>query len=201
MLAKQQGAGISRPARGSSLSTAWHKTAAALGLSTDWPAVVLARHGDGDPGPGLEKAAAPALHQGFRSPGRANTFHLPHFLKYLLIGVLACSIDIGLFLILHNVSGFAPLMAHSISVPLSVLFSFSCNAALNFRTTDYLALRFVSFVVVAFVGYMTGAAVLGARDLLGIDANLAKILSLPLVFVVQYLLNSQISFRKTASEP
>lgn len=131
-------------------------------------------------------------------PGRIAPFQLPHFLKYLLIGALACGIDVGLFLILHNVTGLAPLLAHSVSVPLSVLFSFSCNAALNFRTTDYLALRFLSFAVVAFVGYLTGVMVISARDLLGLDANFAKALSLPLVFVVQYMLNSLVSFRKTA---
>lgn len=195
MLAQQQNAEGPRVARLAGLALLWRKTAASLGLNGDRPAVALAY--EGDAAPAAVPADPPAT--GVRMPGQSATFHLPHFLKYLLIGGVACAIDIGLFLVLHNLAGLAPLAAHSISVPLSVLFSFSCNAALNFRTTDYLALRFVSFAAVAFVGYLTGALVLESRGLLGIDANLAKALSLPLVFIVQYLLNSQISFRKTAT--
>lgn len=171
MLAKQGRENILPSTLGPTVSRSWRPTAVSLRLESALCAVPR--------------------------PGRIAPF-LPHFLKYLLIGALACGIDVGLFLILHNVTGLAPLLAHSVSVPLSVLFSFSCNAVLNFRTTDYLALRFLSFAMVAFVGYLTGVMVISARDLLGLDANSAKALSLPLVFVVQYMLNSLVSFRKTA---
>ena len=122
-----------------------------------------------------------------------------HLVKYLVIGATAAAIDLGLFLILHNAAGFAPLEAHSVSVPVAVVFSFTCNARHNFRTTDRIALRFASFITVAFVGYLVGTAVIQVvHGGLGFSANIAKALSLPLVFAVQYLLNSRVSFRKAA---
>ncbi|CUH42779.1 GtrA family protein [Ruegeria atlantica] len=116
--------------------------------------------------------------------------------KYFVIGCTASAIDVLLFLILYNVVGTSALVAHSISVPTSVLFSFFVNTRHNFKTNDYLALRLASFVIVCGIGYVAGYGVIYAAQAMGLDANAGKILSLPFVFVVQYILNSRITFRK-----
>ncbi|MES0826906.1 GtrA family protein [Ruegeria sp. SCP11] len=116
--------------------------------------------------------------------------------KYFIIGCTASAIDVLLFLILYNAVGTTALVAHSISVPTSVLFSFFVNTRHNFKTNDYLGLRLASFIVVCGIGYVTGYGVIYAAQVVGLDANAGKILSLPVVFVVQYLLNSRITFRK-----
>ncbi|WP_081894688.1 GtrA family protein [Ruegeria halocynthiae] len=116
--------------------------------------------------------------------------------KYFVIGCTASAIDVLLFLILYNSIGTSALVAHSISVPVSVLFSFFVNTRHNFKTNDYLGLRLASFVVVCGIGYVAGYGVIYAAQLVGLDANTGKILSLPFVFVVQYVLNSRITFRK-----
>ena len=124
-----------------------------------------------------------------------------HLIKYFIIGSTASAIDVGLFLVLFNLVDTSALFAHSISVPTSVVFSFTINAVHNFRTTDHIPIRFASFVAVAAVGYLIGAAVIIiGHDAFGLSGNIAKILSLPLVFAVQYLLNSRISFRKTREQ-
>lgn len=122
-----------------------------------------------------------------------------HLLKYLVIGGTASAIDVLLFLLFYNVIGVPAIVAHSISVPASVIFSFVFNARHNFRTTDHVALRLFSFVVVAAVGYLVGLGVIELCRIQGIGANAGKILSLPIVFIVQYLLNSRITFRKTTT--
>lgn len=144
-------------------------------------------------------AAADPVSAGLVTQARRLARRFEHLVKYLLIGAMASAIDLGLFLILHNAAGLAPLAAHSVSVPAAVVFSFTCNAVHNFRTTDLIPLRFASFITVAFIGYLVGVTVIAtAHEGLGLDANAAKVLSLPLVFVVQYLLNSRLSFRKAA---
>ncbi len=121
-----------------------------------------------------------------------------HLIKYLLIGGSAAAIDLGLFLVMHHVADLGPIASHAISVPTSVVWSFLLNAFLNFRTTDRLFARFLSFAAVAAVGFLVGAIVIEVvHGAAGLNADLAKIASLPVVFAVQYLLNSRISFRVT----
>jgi putative flippase GtrA len=123
-----------------------------------------------------------------------------HLVKYLLIGGSAVVIDLGLFLVLHHLADFGPLAAHSVSVPTSVVWSFLLNAFLNFRTTDRLGARFVSFATVAAIGFLVGAGVIELlHGRVALSADLAKVVSLPLVFAVQYLLNSRVSFRASRS--
>ena len=119
--------------------------------------------------------------------------------KYFIIGVTASAIDVGLFMVLFNVAHTTPLMAHSISVPTSVLFSFTVNARHNFYTADHIVLRLISFAVVATIGYAVGYGMIELCRSVELGANVGKILSLPLVFVLQYLLNSRITFYKKKS--
>jgi putative flippase GtrA len=119
-----------------------------------------------------------------------------HLLKYLAIGTLAASIDAGLFLVLYNWGATSALVAHSMSVPTAVLFSFTVNARHNFHTNDYVMLRFLSFVVVCVIGYLTGLGMIRLNESLGLGANIGKMASLPAVFLIQYTLNSRITFRK-----
>jgi dolichol-phosphate mannosyltransferase len=138
-----------------------------------------------------------------RHLGRLYQFRFPwladHLVKYFLIGVTASAIDVGLFMVLFNLAHATPLMAHSISVPTSVLFSFTVNSRHNFRTTDHLVLRLISFAVVATIGYAVGYGVIELCRSIGLGANVGKILSLPAVFVLQYVLNSRVTFYKTSA--
>jgi putative flippase GtrA len=115
--------------------------------------------------------------------------------KYFLIGATASAIDVLLFMLLHVGLGTTPLFAHSISVPAAVIFSFVVNARHNFRVSDHLVLRLLSFVAVCVVGYLAGYGVIVAAVWAGASATVGKFLSLPVVFVVQYILNSRITFR------
>src|SRR5690606_5488644 len=119
-----------------------------------------------------------------------------HLLKYLLIGAVASALDVLLFMLFFNVVGTPALVAHSISVPAAVLFSFIVNARHNFKTADHMALRLLSFVVVCTIGYLSGYGVIELCRQQGLDANAGKIISLPVVFALQYVLNSRITFYK-----
>lgn len=122
-----------------------------------------------------------------------------HLVKYLFIGGAASAIDVVLFLVLFNLVGTTPLLAHSISVPTSVLFSFATNARHNFHTSDRLVLRLASFAIVCAIGYAAGFGVIAAAAGFGFGENAGKFASLPVVFVIQYLLNSRVTFRASAA--
>lgn len=118
--------------------------------------------------------------------------------KYFLIGGMASAIDVLLFLYLYNVVGTTALTAHTVSVPTSVIFSFVTNARHNFRTNDFLLLRLISFVIVCGIGYLAGLGVITTCGAIGLGENVGKIASLPVVFVIQFVLNSRITFCKIA---
>ncbi len=120
-------------------------------------------------------------------------------LKYLFIGGMASAIDVILFMVLYNLVGTSEWVAHSISVPTSVLFSFIINARHNFKTNDHMWLRLASFSGVCLLGFIVGYGVIEAVQAIGLGANIGKIASLPVVFVIQFVLNSRITFRAAKS--
>jgi putative flippase GtrA len=119
-----------------------------------------------------------------------------HLGKYFLIGGTASAIDVGVFIVLHEFLGMAAIASHSVSIPLAAIFSFTCNAYLNFKKTDKLLLRLISFSNVILLGYLLGAAVIWLfDDVLLLGGTVGKLVSLPFVFLFQYFLNAKISFR------
>jgi putative flippase GtrA len=143
-----------------------------------------------------EMQSGVGAHQSLTSRLRARAVQHQHLLKYVLIGGMASAIDVVLFLVLFNLLGTSALLAHSISVPVSILFSFALNARHNFRTHDHVVARLLCFASVCLVGYLAGYGVIEAARAAGLGANIGKILSLPVVFVIQYVLNSRVTFRK-----
>lgn len=126
-----------------------------------------------------------------------TSFRQNRLLMYGLIGGVASAIDVGLFILLYEVMGMSALISHSISIPLSAAYSFLCNAYFNFSATDNMLARFASFSVVVALGYLLGAAIISVTVAYTAWGGTAgKFLSLPLVFVFQYFLNSRISFRE-----
>ncbi len=119
-------------------------------------------------------------------------------LLYGLIGGTSVVIDFGVFLLLHTMSGVHELLAHAASVSAAVLFSFTMNAKYNFKTTDRIVARFATFVAVSAVGFVIGAAVIWGLVQFAVAAEIAKLISLPVVAGVQFVLNSRVTFAEGA---
>lgn len=123
--------------------------------------------------------------------------HDSRLLMYGLIGGGASLVDIALFVLLHELVGLPALAAHSVSIPAAAICSFVGNARFNFRTTDRLPRRAASFAVVVALGYAFGALVIWlVETYTSLGGTVGKLASLPLVFALQFALNSRISFRK-----
>lgn len=119
-------------------------------------------------------------------------------LLYGVIGGSAALLDVGVFYLLYNFVDFSPTLATMTSVFAATIYSFTLNAFHNFRTKDRMAYRVVMFFSVSLLGLGLSALIVdyltGVRM---IDGNLAKIVSLPPIVLIQYLLNSRITFRQT----
>ena len=97
---------------------------------------------------------------------------------YFLIGVCAACIDVGVFIFMYEMVGLTALISHSISIPISAIFSFLCNAFLNFKKTDFLLFRFISFVTVIFAGYLLGVVIIiFIDDFLQLGGTIGKLTS------------------------
>lgn len=116
-------------------------------------------------------------------------------LLYAVIGGTALAMDLVVFLLLSVGLGWSPLPSHGVSVPISGLYSFTMNARFNFRQTTQWRARLASFAAVATLGYVVGAMVIWiiVNGFQG-PGLAAKLMSLPLVFAIQYRLNTKVTF-------
>lgn len=117
-----------------------------------------------------------------------------NFVSYSIIGVSGVILDFLAFLLLFNVFHVDAVIATSISVFLGITSNFILNAYLNFKKTDRILLRYLSFVSVGLSGLLISIYILALGKVFTFDPNLMKLASIPIIVIYQYLLNKAISF-------
>jgi putative flippase GtrA len=117
------------------------------------------------------------------------------FVLYAAIGASGVTLDYGLFLLLFNVVGLHEQIANAISTTAGITNNFALNALLNFRKHDRLLTRFTRFYLVGLAGIALTFVLLQVfSGFLGIDPNIVKAGSLPIVLIFQYTINKKWSF-------
>lgn len=119
-----------------------------------------------------------------------------NILIYGVIGVSAMVVDVAFFMLFYNVFDFTPIVSTCMSVTIAMVYAFTLNAVYNFKTVDFLHARFVSYAVVSFFGMIASAIILKILVDFDVDANIAKVLSLPPIVVLQYIFNKTITFKQ-----
>jgi putative flippase GtrA len=120
---------------------------------------------------------------------------LRQLVRYTLIGGTGVAVDLLVFLLLHNAVGLGEQLANWISTTLGITNNFVLNALITFDRRDRIVVRFLRFYAVGLTGIaLTFLLFLVFTDSLGIDANLVKAGSLPLVLALQFVLNRKWSF-------
>jgi putative flippase GtrA len=115
--------------------------------------------------------------------------------RYTLIGGSGVVLDLVAFLLLHNTAGMDEQLANALSTTLGIANNFVLNARFTFERRDRLVVRFLRFYAVGLTGIvLTNLLFLAFTDGLGIDANVVKAASLPLVLALQFVLNRKWSF-------
>lgn len=121
------------------------------------------------------------------------------FFLYCLCGGLGVSTDyLAFYLALGAGVGYQG--ANALGYLAGTLLSFTLNRLFTFGMRDRVWQRLALFLAVACCGYAASALMLWLLvDLGGLDARLAKLLTLPMVVVLQFLLNRRITFKPAAA--
>jgi putative flippase GtrA len=107
-------------------------------------------------------------------------------------------VDFLLYTALLLGAGLHHQFANAIGYASGTALSFLANALLNFKTSDRLLLRFVSFCGVGFLGWCLSASLLYVFvDCWGANKLIAKLATIAGVVLLQYNLNRLLSFRKS----
>ncbi|MGR6965930.1 GtrA family protein [Geodermatophilus sp. URMC 61] len=118
------------------------------------------------------------------------------FVLYQLIGASGALLDLLLFLALYNAAGVHEQVAAAISTSVGIANNFLLNSYLNFRKRDGMLRRFVRFYTVGLLGLaLVAVLLLVFHSWLGVDANIVKVVSMPIVAVLQFLVNKRWSFK------
>ena len=117
------------------------------------------------------------------------------FLLYCACGVIGVSSDYGIYyLSLKNNVWYQ--YANAFGYVGGTLVSFSLNRVFTFDMRDRVLQRLLSFLSVAGVGFVSSAILLWALvDISHVDNMIAKLITLPMVLILQYSLNRIITFK------
>jgi putative flippase GtrA len=92
--------------------------------------------------------------------------------------------------------GFWYQYANGLGYLAGTLVSFALNRIFTFAMRDRVLQRLAMFLVVAGLGFATSALLLWLLvDVAGLDARVAKLITLPVVVVLQFSLNRRLTFR------
>jgi len=119
-----------------------------------------------------------------------------NFILYVIIGLSGATIDFLTYLVLHLIFNVQPAIASFISVSFGIINNFLINSRHNFKVDDRLWFRFINFYTIGLGGALLSALLIFYMyNLLGIDATIAKLLTIPPVVLLQYFLNVKFSFK------
>lgn len=120
-------------------------------------------------------------------------------LWYLLCGGSGVAVDGSLFLV-ATAAGAGYQLANLLGYAAGTLVSFLLNRDLTFKIYDQVGRRLVLFLLVALTGYSCSAVLLWLLvDGAGLDGVTAKVMTLPVVVLLQFTLNRLFSFADRAS--
>jgi len=122
-------------------------------------------------------------------------------IKYCIIGCSGALLDFITYTILIKAFGMNYLLANALSVTAGITNNFFLNAYLNFKVTDKLFKRFISFYLVGMLGLVISEILLYLLvDIMSMNSIIAKIITIFVITIVQFILNKTITFKKKKEE-
>ena len=123
------------------------------------------------------------------------------FVIYCVIGCSGAFLDFVLYTFLVHHFHINYLLANIFSVTVGITNNFFLNAFFNFKVTDGLFKRFISFYVVGIIGLIISEILLYLLvDLNSINSILAKVITIFVITLVQFFLNKFITFKQRNRE-
>lgn len=115
---------------------------------------------------------------------------------YGVIGVSAVMVDMLFFAVFYNVLHIAPVVSTMFSVSIGMVYSFFLNSIYNFKTRDSIKKRFFSFFIISIGAMILSAIAIEFLHRMNINPNVAKVISLPPIVILQYIFNKYFTFNK-----
>ncbi|MBO9170452.1 GtrA family protein [Rhizobium sp. L245/93] len=116
------------------------------------------------------------------------------FLLYCICGGIGVSTDYLVYYLSIN-WGLWYQSANVLGYLCGTVISFCLNRIITFNARDKIAQRFAIFLTVAAVGFTASAMILWFLvGHMNVDEKIAKLLTLPVVVVIQFMLNRRITF-------
>lgn len=118
------------------------------------------------------------------------------FLRYCFCGGVGLGVDLLIYYFLlfintnYQIANLCGYLAGTVA-------SFFLNRNITFEIKNRLKTRLIIFFGVACIGYLTSATLLeGLVHIIHIDPKYSKILTLPVIVLLQYYLNKKITFNQ-----
>ena len=117
-----------------------------------------------------------------------------YILLYGIIGGLAAIVDFSIFTLCVKEFRVSAIISNLISMHIGMLVSFSLNTYFNFKKTDKLFRRFLSYysIVLVGMGISTLIIMIGTNYL---PVLIVKLIAIVIVTVIQYLFNRLITYK------
>lgn len=118
------------------------------------------------------------------------------FVVYNIIGLSGASLDFIVFMLLTNSTSIDYRLINVFSVLIGITNNFFWNLKYNFKTNDRYIFRYLSFLSIGLFGLLISSLLLILLvDFLDYSKLIAKIITIAIVALIQFTLNSNISFR------
>ncbi len=121
---------------------------------------------------------------------------LKRFVVYAIIGFSGLSMDMLLFYLLAIVLNVNVYISNFFSMALGFTNNFFWNAHFNFKKKDRLFNRYIKFASIAIFGiFISNVIIYIFYNLLGFSEIASKLISIIIIVIIQFYLNSKITFR------
>lgn len=116
-----------------------------------------------------------------------------HLIPYILIGILASSVDILVFNFFVIYIHF--FLANFVSVSAGMLLSYTLNLKMNFKIDDGTLFRGLLFSLVNLAGMIFSSMTISALSNM-LELRQAKVLSIGVVAAFQFVMNTTFTFKR-----
>ena len=121
-----------------------------------------------------------------------------NFIIYCIIGCSGALLDFILYSILVKFFSIHYLIANVFSVTIGITNNFFLNAHFNFKVSDKLFKRFISFFSIGIFGMLISELLLYVLiEKYQNDELISKIITIFVITIIQFTLNKMITFKKT----
>jgi putative flippase GtrA len=115
---------------------------------------------------------------------------------YGIIGGGSALLDFMLFTLMYKQYGWNEYLANCISVHSGIAMSFILNRKFNFKKTDRVMFRAISFYITGLFGLALSQGLLWLGGFLLLPVVMVKFTSISIVAAVQFVINKLVTFNK-----